>query len=363
MIVFCNVQVLIQGSRFLAPKRKVAGRGFGAVLALPSAIWRATRHRDNRQAAEHRIKALAAWSCDFGVNSTFVLVLMPLVFVVMSMRGLIRILQVMTATVQPAQIADNSWEEVKGLYMAQWNEDISSAMTFQYMAVFVFAQFCTFALEEWAKRKTSEQQPSEDTEKEERRLLVNISLLAVYAFVFIGVVKGIVDISLAIASTHKGLGDAALQMQDTVSLRVDPILGFATVLAMVNMYFLGKMRGVKNFLGEQVNTKFTATRMLLLFGQLQMTGLKMATNEYAKRTDSHMMILVRHVLPHWYFTQEMAMLLHSTLLPIECLVISIFNLHFWDLPIRVKTSEEGDGLDGNLIQHPHEDRDQDCRVP
>merc|ERR1712176_169631 len=108
---------------------------------------------------------------------------------------------------------------------------------------------------------------------------------------------------------------------------------------MLNMIVLGRITNIKRQMGESVNLKFTATRMLLLIGQVQMTALTAAINDDSVHKHSQILKIVKQKLGMelaWTLTQDQARLLHSALLPIECMLLAFVNLKFWSEPIRTK---------------------------
>lgn len=265
----------------------------------------------------------AEWVSHPKVFMPFLVISMPMVFVVMALRATVRQWATMTCSGWFAfHLADPtmSWNQVKALELSTYTQDLAVANAFQFLAVWAFGQACAQAL----KKITA-------TDSEDKFALMQAGVLGVHAFVLIGMLRSVVTMLIAAAQTNMAWNESVTQIQTVFAAKVDPMFLFATVLCVVNMLILGRMNEVQKVLGN-VNAKFNATRALLLIGQGQMLVLTAATTSNSSY-DKIMSFL--HKVPGlenlaWEFNIEQARLFHSSLLCFECVIIAYVNSRLWD---------------------------------
>jgi hypothetical protein len=279
------------------------------------------------------------------------LVGMPVVFVMMALRATLREWAIMTCSgLNRLERGKDRyrWKEAIALEESTYEQDIAIAMAFQFLAVYVFGHACQMALEVMAEEKREKHKECEEDKvqaESDKFALMNVGILGLNFFVVIGFVRTLVSIGIAIAQTSSKIHEADLErIQATMQMQFDPMFAGATVLCVINMILLSKVKAVKQVVGDDLNTKFNATRLLLLIGQGQMMVLKDATNanpNYEKilnqthdigaEIEPHMHWLGSKLIDlGWTFTMDDARLLNSSLLCIECLVIAIVNAYLWD---------------------------------
>merc|ERR1740130_654644 len=248
---------------------------------------------------------------------------MPMVFVTMALRANIREWAILTCSgwrslhrMDPTL----TWDNVKALELATYEQDLAVANAFQFLAVWSFGQAVAEALTAVTASNS-----------EDRHALMQAGVLGVHAFVVIGLLRSVVSVCLAAASSHVEWQVTIVDIQGVMAAKVDPMFLFATVLCVLNMLILGKMTEVKKVLGK-VNNKFNATRALLIIGQGQMMVLTSATTE---NPNYEKIMKALHHVPglenlSWNFNIDQARLLHSSLLCFECLIVALVNLKLWD---------------------------------
>mmetsp|Transcript_57897 Transcript_57897/g.130537 ORF Transcript_57897/g.130537 Transcript_57897/m.130537 type:complete len:437 (-) Transcript_57897:226-1536(-) len=283
-----------------------------------------------RQIIIYTQRPMQEWDAFYVRFLHMVVVGMPLIFIVMSMRATIRQWAVMTGSAWlpyshlnlSHDEAVEQWAEVKAAEQSTWTQDLEVAMGFQFFAIWSFGQVCSDSLRKMFREE----------EAESRGVMMQLGILGLHAFVAIGLVKAILSVALAILSANPHNEAMLMPLQKAFEEKVGPMFIFATALAMANMFFLGKVSAVKEAV-PKTNKKFMATRILLLIGQGQMTVLHMATNDHGQKSK---LIEYIHRIPweplhslQWTFNANQARLLHSSLLCYECLVIVMVNYLFW----------------------------------
>mmetsp|Transcript_3891 Transcript_3891/g.7819 ORF Transcript_3891/g.7819 Transcript_3891/m.7819 type:complete len:442 (-) Transcript_3891:67-1392(-) len=270
-----------------------------------------------------------------------VVVGMPLVFVAMSLRATIREWAVMTGScwtgviteqMKDASLEDRQakWTDLKALEIATYEQDLQVASAFQFFAVGCFAQVCSKAL----KNMMNNNQTPDSGEERDRQIMLQLGVLGLHAFVVLGLVKTVVNIVLAMISSDPK-NEALLEpIQQKILKTLDPVFFFATVLSVINMLLLGKMKKVDQVL-PKANMKFNATRALLLIGQGQFTFLRALITTSSSSPVLHAVnnFKFHGEKPfedlHWNFGIHQARLLHSSLLCFECFVVAILNCIVW----------------------------------
>lgn len=184
--------------------------------------------------------------------------------------------------------------------------------------------------------------------KKDSRILTHLAILGLWSFVLLGVLKTMFNVACAMFSVVNPAEYNAevSSVQEQALLKVNQVFVLAVVLSVVNMFFLGQMKVVVHHVGG-VNSKFNATRLLLLIGQVQQVGLLSLTTgtpSYIKVTTTLNNICNKAFgedcggrfgagdgtpWPIWAFSDYQAMLLHSSLLCYECLIVVLWNWYSW----------------------------------
>jgi len=277
---------------------------------------------------------------------------MPIVFVAMALRATIRQWAIMTGSCWTRAIAEqfkdaslearqSKWTLLKALEMATYEQDLQVASAFQFFAVACFAQVCSLAL----SHILSNNNEDSDGERKERNIILQLLVLGLHAFVVLGMLKTIVNIVLAMISSNPD-NEAFLEpIQDKILHTLDPVFLFATVLSVINMNLLGRIKKVEEVL-PNANRKFNATRALLVIGQGQLTFLRSLITAGATSPVLHAInnFKFQGEQPfkdfHWNFGIHQARLLHSSLLCFECLLVAIVNCIVWAEPQKKEDLQE-----------------------
>ncbi|CAK9063199.1 unnamed protein product [Durusdinium trenchii] len=249
----------------------------------------------------------------------------PLIFIVMSMRSLIRIWTVMTGT---AFRGDRSWEEMSRLEIATYQMDLELAVGFQFYACLMFGLLCTSFLQHSRMVSIRDTQYSA---KRYMRIVAYTAVQGVYAFVFIGVLRTIFDIAVTYISEMPKYHEQAQIIQDKVLGKVATIFSFVTLLCMLNMFLISRVPDIARGLNG-ANPKFTSVRLLLLIAQIQPTVLQAITVGsplYKNVSENVAKFHLEDMFQKWTFTEKQALLAHAAALNVECLVVACLTWLLW----------------------------------
>jgi len=302
----------------------------------------------------HEVKAQSAdpdhahkWWVPERLSMVLIVVGMPMVFIAMSMRATIRIWAVMTGSAwvpfhrNPVEGA--TWEGVKTLELATYSMDLELAVTFQFYMVSCFGQICGSYLADSKYLDHSGMSP--EVAKQYSRTLKYAAIQGLYAFVVVGVLRSALDFGITVMQEdplHKEMSD---QIQLKVLSKIGPVFAFATILCVVNMLIIGKMKDITDHLGN-ANMKFQGTRLLLLIAQIQpqiLSGITTGSKLYEAVQQNAEKFHLEGYLERWTFTDYQSKLMHVSLLSLECLVVILFNRVFWKLD---------DGQMSSLLERP-----------
>eukprot|EP00928_Gymnodinium_smaydae_P035887 TRINITY_DN25167_c0_g1_i1.p1 TRINITY_DN25167_c0_g1~~TRINITY_DN25167_c0_g1_i1.p1 ORF type:complete len:831 (+),score=183.70 TRINITY_DN25167_c0_g1_i1:1735-4227(+) len=302
------------------------------------------------------------WVADVHEDLALLVVMMPAVFIVMAMKGGIRVIQVMTAsTLREGQL----WEEYELPLMGTYATDLELSAACQYITVFAFAMLCTrfFNLSQLEKiivnrenhfymkvnelltttqgaggvddeyrRKllAPDGKSKDDIVRELRRkseqhhvTLSAAGLLGVWAYVFVGLLRSLFGIFVAVELEGSGgRADAVRSLQGFVLDKIQPVLFFAMGLCIVNMIVVLRIPDLKSpqAFGINANIKFIACRGLLIVSDGQANFLTALT----KKTS---------------LTIYQAKLTHVSLLMVECFAVVLFNSIMWKQTVRMRSIE------------------------
>lgn len=288
---------------------------------------------------------------------------MPLVFVAMAVRATIREWAVMTgscwssaikASMKDAtpEVRQNEWESLKALEIATYEQDLQVAAAFQFFAVGCFGQVCSKALSHMvSNNNNAENRDDPDAERKAKKdsgILRQLAVVGLHAFVVLGVAKTVVNIVIAMISSDPANLPIIQPIQTKIIKTLDPVFLFATVLSVINMMLLGKMDEVSKRL-PGANTKFNATRALLIIGQGQFSVIR-AFITTGGDTPSPVLHALHNFKWHgehpfadltFDFGIHQARLLHSSLLCFECLIVAIVNFQVWKEHSKIESEEAG----------------------
>jgi len=244
---------------------------------------------------------------DFQSSTEFqlrmVIVGMPLVFIVLSLRATIRVWAVMTGScmlgstkgtsfesVMSGRDGAHDWEELRGTWtemksaeVATYKQDLEVASGFQFFAVWCYGYVVSKAFQK-IMRQRPDTDGSFDSESQrelewDQTLLQHAGILGIWAFTGLGVLKTIINLACQAGGVAFASWKDDIDKLDEAFLdKMNMMFLLATVLSIVNMFVVGKMKAVVKELGG-VNSKFNATRALLLIGQGQLMVLLAASNK------------------------------------------------------------------------------------
>mmetsp|Transcript_58709 Transcript_58709/g.137468 ORF Transcript_58709/g.137468 Transcript_58709/m.137468 type:complete len:466 (-) Transcript_58709:383-1780(-) len=255
----------------------------------------------------------------------------PLIFIVMSMRSLIRIWTVMTGSAYHSGI---NWEDIVRLELATYQMDLELSVAFQFYACLMFGLLCT----SFMQFSTTIQIEDRDLRTRYLRIVAYTAVQGVYAFVFIGVLRTMFDIAVTYISEMPEYHDKAEIIQDKVLSKVGTIFSFVTILCMVNMVLISKVPDIENGLSN-ANLKFTGVRLLLLITQIQpqvLQGITVGSSLYQTVSENAEKFHLKEYLLRWTFTPKQALLAHAALLNYECMIVALLTYYLWRLETKQK---------------------------
>jgi len=296
-----------------------------------------------------------------------VVVGMPLVFVAMALRATLREWAVMTASCwTPAikasmesatlEVRQKQWENLKALEIATYEQDLQVAAAFQFFAVGCFGQVCSKALSRMVNNNNNNDtndcgecpEVAQKKREKDSTILKQLAVVGLHAFVVLGIAKTVVAIVIAMISSDPANLPIIAPIQAKIIKTLDPVFLFATVLSVINMMLLGKMNEVAKTL-PGANTKFNATRALLIIGQGQFSVIR-AFITTGGTAPSPVLKALHNFKWHgehpfadvsFDFGIHQARLLHSSLLCFECLIVAILNFIVWNDSAKIASAREG----------------------
>lgn len=339
--------------RILSLSAPLAGiLAFGSLGYL---LWRFVSFNHRKKIAD---EVPAPWHLAQRLEWVIIIIGTPLVFIVMSMRALIRIWAVMTTSAWKPGV---DWTGITHLEISTYDMDLELAVTFQFYAVMMFGFLCTSFLEHSSYIQLTNDNEAYEV-KRYRRTLSYTAVQGVYAFVFIGVLRSMFDIGVTYFQETPKYKDIAMQIEEKALTKVGAIFTFVTLLCMVNMVLVSKVRDIRDNLGN-ANLKFLGTRLLLLLAQIQpqvLNGVTVGSTMYQSIRNS---LATRESYPfgftptqvegyfdQWTFTAYQSKLLHAALLNYECLIVVLVTICFWRLTDEQKASLMFDEQSRSVVQ-------------
>lgn len=351
---------------------------FGTVAALWAA-WHVIHW--GRYVAEHKAKKmheLRRWDQEITLDNipraeekleeaenhvtlVFYIIGMPAFVSLYSMRSLIRSYAVLTGSAWNTFYRESirnhenvTWEHVVVMERATYQTDQGLSKFFQFMIVFHFARLCSkmFETSKYIEQLQDDESNSEESKGAASQMSVKdlykktlkfAALQGIYGYVVIGAAMALLQFFCAFFGEFNeveefkklNLGWLATKSGEvqTSALKVaGPCFTLVTILCVINMFLIGKMRELTDRLGN-ATSKFLGVRMLLLVGQVQIQVLTNVSNP-AKLDQATQKLLDENWISEKtrnsiVFTEDHANLLNATLLCIECLLIVVFNRISW----------------------------------
>eukprot|EP00927_Polykrikos_kofoidii_P028480 TRINITY_DN24864_c0_g1_i1.p1 TRINITY_DN24864_c0_g1~~TRINITY_DN24864_c0_g1_i1.p1 ORF type:complete len:528 (+),score=76.76 TRINITY_DN24864_c0_g1_i1:55-1584(+) len=251
------------------------------------------------------------WRLSKRQDMVLFLTVMPLIYVLMSVRSTSRMWSIMSLEHDgKAAILDN----------ALFTENLEAASVFQYYVVMEFAHLCNSFIKSRASIEI-------------RWAMKFVGFLGVYSWVFVGVIKAIITFAEAFLSIRANwvavlrmdedeFADKITNLQSKISI----VFSVLTMLCVYNMLVICRMKYIKDALGN-ANMKFLGVRILLLAGQVQEKVIVFM----ADRADTWPFSLAD-------LSSERGKLLHASLLSYECLLVALFNIYAWELDMPAKNN-------------------------
>lgn len=231
------------------------------------------------------------WKIHGRQDMLFLLVVMPSVFILMSLRSTSRMWYVMTGKHTGEDAVTD---------LALFKENFELAAVCQYYLVHIFAQLCIDFL--------TEQEVNKDMETAIRYA----GFQGAYAWCVIGSVHSVILFGLAY-SHNFNLAPVVLLKVEAVEKTVSILASFMSIMCTYNMFIICKLPFLEEALGH-ANMKFNGTKVMLLVGPNQLKVL-----------------LALAKLGFLDLSEQRAMLLHSSLISAECLLVTLLNFFAWEV--------------------------------
>lgn len=282
------------------------------------------------------------WRATKRQNMVMIVLCLPAVFIAMSMRSQIRIWSVMTGTSwslfrRHHPRSNATWDSIATSEISTCEEDLSLANFFQLQAIGAFGLLTISYLK--------------DAPRKYRKILASAGLLGLWCYLGISSIIFMVDLySSVLASYEKtemldGAGAhrvpsfmqrflsnaswSSQDIQDNFLGPIQPMNLVFTLLCVGNMLVYERMEEIEMHLGE-ATLKFNATKLLLILTHGQPLVI-----DHITRID----FFTRHIFHYtpagsttsipWHPSEPAKMLIHTSLLVYECLLVVILNGVCW----------------------------------
>lgn len=240
------------------------------------------------------------WMVTKRQDMVLLIIMMPAVFILMSMRSTSRMWMVMRGYHVGAEAATDR---------ALYKENFELAAVCQYYTVFVFAQLCLSFL--------VEQNATEDVKK----AMKWVGFQGAYAWCIIGGIHSVILFTLAYGGHHWNLSPEQLEKMEKGEKTIGMMASAMSLLCTYNMLVICKLSYVKASLGN-ASMKFNGTKILLLLGPNQLKVL--------------MLLITNPALSSMFAflgmngDDDRVKLVHSSLLCYECLAVVCVNYFSWE---------------------------------
>lgn len=275
------------------------------------------------------------WLLHRCIDQLLIVIGVPLVFIVFSLRALVRQWEVMTGSFCWSywdKMAECPYHE-KDLVADQCKLDMYFATAFQFYAMWEFGELCGHFISDhrlsWREEEGNTERPA-DIMRDYRRTIKWTSVLAVFAFVGIGLLKSIVEFGLTVALNV--LPQMSGEVKEKIALvdkKVNSVFAFATVLCVLNMLLISNMWPLRDALGENISLKFHGTRTMLLVVQIQPQVLDFFVTEPGKEhgwASEHQLTFLH---------PDQSVLLNVTLVLYWCFFVSVASAFIWKLDFEL----------------------------
>lgn len=283
------------------------------------------------------------WEVSQRQDMVLLVVLLPASFIIMSARSTSRMWMIMSGYhYHDADVARD---------VALFMENFEVASILQYYTVFVFSELCMTFLR--------------TAHKDIENILHLAGFQGVYCYVLFGCVQAVLIFVTAYLGAHpdsiymfvdkdKITITKLMEELTSATATVTNIASVMTLLCVYNMFVICRATLINKKLPRS-SLKFLATRLLLLVSQIQLKAIMMCseTKNSTLSTISQSDMVYDHValVRKLHLNQWSGMLLHSTLLSYECLIVVLLNFYFWkcDLNLDAIMGKSLETLDALLL--------------
>jgi hypothetical protein len=243
------------------------------------------------------------------------------------------------------------------LSVSLYSENFAIASIFQYFTVASFMFICQQFMDEAMKKAAKSLDEAKSTDEESRKrkeeldqwhkAFPKIGFMGVISFIVVGVLKQVIFFGLDFVGAHPQsiLGNSTIPetfdtMQEELNDKLGVVTAFATLLCIINMNRVCEVPAIREHLrsksvaadnnkeprrfGSKLKRspsfKFWPLETLLLLVEVQKFLL------YGKEAWVSRMFSISDI---------QGMLLHSTFLTYECLILVLFNLYAWSYDINM----------------------------
>jgi len=271
------------------------------VHAIENVVHGARWHKENGIEEERTLM----WKTSDRQELVLLVISMPAVFIIMSIRSTERMWMVMRGF-------DTDGDALTDL--ALFSENLELAAVCQYYTVFVFSQICVSLM--------AEQKSSEDM----KTAIRFAGFQGVYSWCIFGSMHSFLLFVIAFFGHHIDTENstqvALLAKGKAAEKTLGTIASVLSLLCTYNMFVICKLPYMKKALGN-ASMKFNGTKILLLLGPNQLKILMSLTIKSAVSGPKKKLVGFLNL------SEERAMLLHSSLLCFECFVVVILNYVSW----------------------------------
>jgi len=300
------------------------------VLAFVLCFWQAVNIAKKGRALKQSEGSPRIYRATKRQNMVMMIMALPVVFIAMSMRAQIRVWAVMTGSswlpYSPNGALNHrhvTWDEIQTAEMTTYHSDISLANFFQLQAVGAFGLLVMSYLK--------------DAPRKYRKILQGAGLLGLWCYLVIATIVFAADFYRALLASaeaqlrnrgHVTLWVSKFLYMDRVTSEdvetkflepIQPMNLVFTLLCVANMLVYERMPEIEKHLGE-ATLKFNATKFLLIITHVQPIIIGRLTKISWLQT---------HVFHEWHPSEPCQALIHTSLLPYECLIVVIVNGIFW----------------------------------
>jgi len=250
-------------------------------------------------------------------NRVLVIIIVPAIFAVLALGNAQRMLKLMSGL--DCEYADLKLLRSEMLALNKIHMQVGAAA--QFLAVWAYSRLCT-----------AYHHLNADPDLEDFKFVHTwAGSQGIHAYVIVGLATCMLRLVEAYCSFYNH-ASAESEAFNFLEARMEPVLSFATVLCVYNMFILSKTRDLIAALGTDVNLKFLATRLLLLIAQIQPIVLNALVNKSTLCT-----FLTEHPSLSPYrpgfvcsISKYQSDLANASLLGYECLVLILFDRYFWN---------------------------------